>query len=455
MDISKIKVGNTTYDVKDTAARTVMGASGTNHSAGLVPDPGATAGTSKFLREDGTWQTPSGGGASVSVMVGSGENHASGLVPDPGATAGTTKFLREDGTWNVPATPTLSTMIDQQAQTYQSSIDSNGHDYVEIGGVKWATMNVGANSITDTGLYFQWGDTQGYTSSQVGSGEGQKYFGWEDYKYGNGTSSPGAAGITKYNQTDGKTVLEPSDDAVTAAWGGDWRMPTADEFNMLYNATTVSYESDYQNSGIAGFLFTDKIDSSKTLFFPCTERAYSGQVTTGNNNMYLHSSDIRGLNCQYYIHVSIPTTLSRFAISCCMRYIGLPVRGVLGKSEINTNSFLCENYQWESANDDRNVGQIYKLNNTQNYICIMPGNCYLVTNSVTQLFISLPAVAGDSNKTKSAIISFTTGSSPNINISSAESISYFSDYAIEANKTYELNCMWNGAKWIVAYGTIS
>jgi hypothetical protein len=35
-----------------------MGASGTNHSAGLVPDPGATAGTSKFLREDGTWQNP-------------------------------------------------------------------------------------------------------------------------------------------------------------------------------------------------------------------------------------------------------------------------------------------------------------------------------------------------------------------------------------------------------------
>lgn len=29
-----------------------------------------------------------------------------------------------------------------------------GHEYVEIGGVKWATMNVGASSITDTGQYF-------------------------------------------------------------------------------------------------------------------------------------------------------------------------------------------------------------------------------------------------------------------------------------------------------------
>lgn len=36
------------------------GASGLSHAAGLVPDPGATAGTSRFLREDCTWVTPSG-----------------------------------------------------------------------------------------------------------------------------------------------------------------------------------------------------------------------------------------------------------------------------------------------------------------------------------------------------------------------------------------------------------
>ena len=88
--------------------------------------------------------------------------------------------------------------------------NANGHDYVEIGGIKWATMNIGASSISDYGLYFAWGDTQGYTASQVGSGEGQKYFGWADYKYGNGTSSPSATGMTKYNATDGKTVLELS-----------------------------------------------------------------------------------------------------------------------------------------------------------------------------------------------------------------------------------------------------
>lgn len=41
----------------------VFGASGAGHSTGLVPDPGASAGTAKFLREDATWATPSGGGS--------------------------------------------------------------------------------------------------------------------------------------------------------------------------------------------------------------------------------------------------------------------------------------------------------------------------------------------------------------------------------------------------------
>lgn len=40
--------------------------------------------------------------ADLPVMVASGASHAAGIVPDPGATAGTTKYLREDGNWSVP-----------------------------------------------------------------------------------------------------------------------------------------------------------------------------------------------------------------------------------------------------------------------------------------------------------------------------------------------------------------
>ncbi|MEO7027819.1 MAG: hypothetical protein ABI147_00255 [Acidobacteriaceae bacterium] len=40
----------------------VFGPSGTSHGAGIVPDPGATAGATRFLREDGTFAVPAGGG---------------------------------------------------------------------------------------------------------------------------------------------------------------------------------------------------------------------------------------------------------------------------------------------------------------------------------------------------------------------------------------------------------
>ena len=147
----------------------VMGASGENHSKGLVPDPGATQGTSKYLREDGTWAQPDGQNYTagdgiditnnaISVKVGtnlsidssgnlnatdttystmgaSGSTHASGLVPDTPSTAGTTKFLREDGTWQeVNASPEVQ--IGGTAPTSESDIklfvDESADDTVEV-----------------------------------------------------------------------------------------------------------------------------------------------------------------------------------------------------------------------------------------------------------------------------------------------------------------------------------
>lgn len=41
--------------------------------------------------------------SNLPVFVASGTGHAKGVVPDPGASAGTTHFLREDATWVVPS----------------------------------------------------------------------------------------------------------------------------------------------------------------------------------------------------------------------------------------------------------------------------------------------------------------------------------------------------------------
>ena len=156
------------------------------------------------------------------------------------------------------------------------------HDFVEIGGIKWATMNIGASQPSDYGLYFAWGDTQGYTAEQVGSGEGQKYFGEDDYIYYNDGS------YTKYNATDGKIELEASDDAAVANWGGSWRMPTTDDFQALGAAVNTAWT---QVNNVYGILCTDKTNSSKTLFFPAAGFCDDGSVEdVGNGGIYWSSS---------------------------------------------------------------------------------------------------------------------------------------------------------------------
>jgi hypothetical protein len=190
-------------------------------------------------------------------------------------------------------------------------------------------MNVGANSVTDTGLYFQWGDTQGYTAAQVGSGEGQKYFGWADYKYGNGTSSPGATGMTKYNYTDGKTVLEASDDAARANWGGQWRMPTTEEFAALGNAVNTAWTADYQGSGVAGLICTDKTDSSKVLFFPACGVCYNGSVLGVGSGGRCWSSSLYSSNVQNAYYLYFADGFVNWQVSSS-RFSGFPVRGVVG-----------------------------------------------------------------------------------------------------------------------------
>ena len=223
--------------------------------------------------------------------------------------------------------PNVSLTVDNSTVHYNPSSPvppTPSHDYVEIGGVKWATMNVGANSITDTGLYFQWGDTQGYTASQVGSGEGQKYFGETDCIYYNDGS------YTKYNEGDSKITLEPTDDAVKATWGGNWRMPTKDEYVALGEAVTSAWTADYQGSGVAGVVLTSNADGA-TLFFPACGGAYYGSVDVGNDG-YFWSSSLYADEGDSYVYYLGFNSYSVDWGNVTNRCNGYSVRGVLAEN---------------------------------------------------------------------------------------------------------------------------
>lgn len=192
--------------------------------------------------------------------------------------------------------PNVSACIDANDVHYNPYVDPyNGKAYVDLGlpsGTQWAKMNVGASSEKDAGLYFAWGETTGYTASQVGTGEGQKAFSWNDYKYGISSSN-----LTKYNATDGKTVLDLKDDAAHVNWGGDWHIPTKEQCEELFNTAYVTnaWVTNYNRSGINGRLFTSVINGN-TMFIPAAGYCGVGEVDNVGNYGYVWASALSSEN---------------------------------------------------------------------------------------------------------------------------------------------------------------
>ena len=77
-NVDQTNANNITSGTVNSARLPVMGASGVNHSAGVIPDTPSIEGTTKFLREDGTWTTPAGGIAGANGQIQFNDNGASG-----------------------------------------------------------------------------------------------------------------------------------------------------------------------------------------------------------------------------------------------------------------------------------------------------------------------------------------------------------------------------------------
>lgn len=87
----------------------------------------------------------------ASVFIASGPSHASGLVPDPGSTAGTTRFLREDATW--VAGPDPFDIISRYKKRKLFMPDSTPGQITGYGGTNPGTFATGTGS-PGFGTYF-------------------------------------------------------------------------------------------------------------------------------------------------------------------------------------------------------------------------------------------------------------------------------------------------------------
>lgn len=133
----------------------------------------------------------------------------------------------------------------------------NVHNSVDFGtGVKWATTNVGAETIADYGAYYAWGETdtrynEVYRSNKViswksGYTNGYSWTGYED-----GTDGEN---FTKYTNVLGNNVLSNSDDVATQKRGAKWRMPTPEECQALLDVCYMEFTDNYNGSKIPGVI---------------------------------------------------------------------------------------------------------------------------------------------------------------------------------------------------------
>lgn len=97
--------------------------SGSGAKNGLVPAPSTTAGTTKYLREDGTWQTPPNTNTWIAFKgATSSAAGTAGYVPAP-AKGEQTKFFRADGTWQTVPAGGNKTAYQKTEPTGQSNND--------------------------------------------------------------------------------------------------------------------------------------------------------------------------------------------------------------------------------------------------------------------------------------------------------------------------------------------
>ena len=119
--------------------------------------------------------------------------------------------------------------------------EENGHAYVDLGlssGLMWATYNIGANTATEYGDYYAWGEIE--TKSE--------------YTVENS--------LTYGKQMDDISA-NPQYDAATANWGGKWRMPKKSEMQELIRDCTWTW---IIQDGINGYMVTGP--NSNSIFLP-------------------------------------------------------------------------------------------------------------------------------------------------------------------------------------------
>lgn len=191
-------------------------------------------------------------------------------------------------------------------------------EYVDLGlpsGVKWATFNVGATQPEEYGDYFAWGET-----------EPKELYDWSTYKWCDGSYNT----LTKYNTdseygvVDNKKILESLDDAAYVNWGGNWRMPSVDEWNELLSHCSLKWE---ERNGVSGVTFVS-VQNGNSIFLPAAGvYHYNNGLVNLNVEGWYRTNSLDESRGTISLGFSYTGSLDWYANDRCF---GQPVRPVYG-----------------------------------------------------------------------------------------------------------------------------
>ena len=216
-----------------------------------------------------------------------------------------------------------------QVEPFDEIDDTDDGQPVDLGlpsGTKWMKSNIGATKPSDFGKFFQWGDTQGYEDAS------EHQFNWNEYKWRT------SGNLAKYNNTDGLTLLEASDDSAVAATGGQASMPTKDQLQELIDKTEHRWLC--LANGVNGMKFWKKgadepTDGDSYLFIPA-----AGVCGFGNHDsvgswgsVWSDSCHESYANCAWLMCFNASNINMGHGCRCG----GFSVRGVVNSKKLHNN----------------------------------------------------------------------------------------------------------------------
>lgn len=219
-------------------------------------------------------------------------------------------------------------------QNQQISIMSkalNVPEFVDLdlpSGNKWMKCNIGAKKETDYGLYFQFGDTVGYSAEDM-----KTHATWENCPGNGGKSTDSSIDLYAWDSKyidDDTDYLKPCVDAAYVHTNGVARMPTYDDCRELVEGIDSEFVTNFNGSNINGLKCMSKKDHSKYIFLPASGCILDGRII--NESSALWSARTYGATEVRSIMFNNNNNDNEgVGYATCPKNLGLCIRGILAQ----------------------------------------------------------------------------------------------------------------------------